>query len=137
MKAPGHITTAEEYLAWVPEPRRAALTALHELILKAAPSLTPAIVHGMIGYGPARDRTKNGGEGEWFTIGLANQKRNMSLYFCAVEDGVYLAEGAKERLGKVSVGKSCVRFTRLEHLDLAVVGELVKRAAALGPCRAG
>lgn len=134
MKAPGHITTPEAYLEWVPEPRRADLIALHGLIRRAAPSMRPAIVAGMIGYGPVHYRTGSGCEGEWFTVGLANQKQNMSLYFCAVDGDGYLAEKAKDRLGKVSVGKSCVRFKKLADLDLEVVEELVKRAEANGPC---
>jgi len=32
-------------------------------------------------------------------------------------------------LGKVSVGKSCIRFKRLEDLNLEVVAELVRTAA--------
>ena len=55
----------------------------------------------------------------------------MSLYICAAEDGGYLAEQNAERLGKVSVGKSCVRFTKLDNLDLDVAAELCRRAVKL------
>ncbi len=33
------------------------------------------------------------------------------------------------RLGKVSTGKSCIRFTKLENLNLEVAMELVRIAA--------
>lgn len=46
-------------------------------------------------------------------------------YICAVVDGEYLAESNADRLGRVSVGKSCVRFTRLDNVDLDVLRELV------------
>ena len=55
----------------------------------------------------------------------------MSLYICAADDDGYLAESNAERLGQVSVGKSCIRFTKLENLDLDVAGELCRRAAQL------
>jgi hypothetical protein len=55
----------------------------------------------------------------------------VSLYFCAADDEGYLAEANRERLGKVNVGKSCVRFKRLDDLDLDVVAELSRRAADL------
>ena len=40
-------------------------------------------------------------------------------------DGEYLAEANADRLGQVSVGKSCVRFTKLANVELEVVRELV------------
>jgi len=130
MKAPETIQTPEAYLAWVPEKRRAALTTVHELILRCAPKLEPVIAYGMLGYGLEPYQTKSGCSGEWPRVALANQKAHMSLYLCCGgENGGYLAEQAKDRLGKVSVGKSCIRFTKLEHLNLEVVEELLKQAA--------
>ncbi len=129
MKAPDTITTPEDYLAWVPEKRRPDLTTLHELIRREAPALEPCIVYGMIGYGMRPYETKSGCSGEWPLIALANQKAHMSLYLCCDGPDGYLAEKAADRLGKVSVGKSCVRFTRLENVNLEVVAELVREAA--------
>ena len=43
----------------------------------------------------------------------------------------YLAEQNADRLGKVKVGKSCIRFKRVEDIDLDVVAELSRRAADL------
>lgn len=130
MKAPESIKTPEAYLAWVPEKRRGAMNTLHELILRAAPTLKPEIAYGMIGYGVEPYETKSGCSGEWPRVALASQKAHMSLYLCCGgEDGSSLAEEAKDRLGKVSVGKSCIRFTKLENLNLEVVEDLLKQAA--------
>ncbi len=46
------------------------------------------------------------------------------------KDDSHLAEANADRLGKVSVGKSCIRVKRLEHLDLEVLAEVVAEAAA-------
>lgn len=58
-------------------------------------------------------------------VALANHKNYISLYICAVKDGKYVAETNKNRLGKVSVGRSCIRFKKLEDLNLDVVRELL------------
>lgn len=130
MKADPSITTPTAYLASLPADRKAALTTLHKAIRKAAPKLKPEICHGMLGYGVGPYRTKSGSSGEWFKVGLASQKNYISLYICACDkDDGYLAENNKDRLGKVSVGKSCIRFKKLEQLDLDVAMELVAKAA--------
>lgn len=130
MKASPRIKTPEQYLASLPEPRRTALTAIHKAILSAAPGLKPSIGSGMLGYGTYHHKYASGREGETAVIGLASQKNHISLYFgCATDDDGYLAEKNKDRLGNVSVGRSCVRFKKLEDLNLKVAMELVKEAA--------
>ena len=104
------------------------IEAVHQLVQEAAPHLTAAMWKNMIGYGTYHYRYASGREGDWFVIGLANQKRYVSLYLCAAVNGEYLAEANASRLGKVSVGKSCIRFTKLANLDLEVVRELVTTA---------
>ena len=66
----------------------------------------------------------------WPLIGLTAQKRHLSLYVCAVVDGKYLAESRADRLGKVSCGKSCIRFTSLDQVDVAELRALVRDAVA-------
>ena len=132
MKADPSIKTPKQYIAQVPAGRREAIQTLHEAIQKAAPKLKPCIVYGMLGYGPIRYKTKSGCEGDWAVVCLANQKQYMSLYLgCDGDD--YLAEANASRLGKVNCGKSCVRFKKLEDLNLKVAMELVKKSARNHP----
>jgi len=119
-------------LAALPDDRRPILQAVHDVIRTAAPTLHPAVWNTMIGYGSYHYRYASGREGDWFVVGLANQKRYVSLYLCATVDGGYLPEANAQRLGKVSVGKSCIRFRRLADLNLDVVAELVRKAADVG-----
>jgi Domain of unknown function (DU1801) len=121
-----------EYLAALPDGRRQAMTEVHGVIRRAAPQLECSMAGAMIGYGPFHYRYASGREGDTFIVSLANQKRHVSLYLCAEVDGEYLAEANADRLGHVSVGKSCIRFTKLENLDLDVTAELVRLAAASG-----
>jgi uncharacterized protein YdhG (YjbR/CyaY superfamily) len=66
----------------------------------------------------------------WPLIALAAQKRHLSLYVCAVVDGAYLAESRADRLGRVSCGKSCIRFTSLDRVDRDELTALLQDAVA-------
>lgn len=131
--------TREEYFAAADE-REPDLRQLDMLIQEAAPHLKPTFVKSdymtMLGYGMMPYQTKSMKEpGEWPLIALAAQKNHLSLYVCAVEkDGQYIAEKLQPRLGKVSCGKSCIRFKKVEDLNQETVrdmlAELDKRYAA-------
>jgi len=123
----------EDYIAALAEPRRTDVAALDALIREHAPGLEPVVAGKMLGYGPFHYRYASGREGDTTLLGLASQKRYISLYVLCANGGRYLAESYAERLPKASVGKSCVRFARLSDLDPAVLAELVTEAARLGP----
>lgn len=129
MKASPNVTTPEEYLASIPPERREIPRILHSAILDAAPGLVAGICYGMIGYGLHPYRTQSGCEGEWFKVGLANQKNYVSLYICECDGDEYLVEKHRNELGWVSTGKSCIRIKRLDDLNLEAAMNLVKRAA--------
>ena len=79
----------------------------------------------------AKDKPKSAKESTmWPLIALAPQKRHLSLYVCAVVDGGYIAEERAGRLGTVSCGKSCIRFTALDKVDAGELGALVRDAVA-------
>lgn len=133
MFKPTNAKTPAEYLAAIDEPRRSDVVALHDLIVKTVPQLKPFILVGMIGYGQYRYKSPSGREGDWSVLALASQKNYISLYVMCVEDGKYLAESYKEKLPKASIGKSCIRFKKLADVDLAVIKELLQKAAQIGP----
>jgi len=49
----------------------------------------------------------------------------VSLYGCAVVDGEYLAERRASELGTVSCGKSCIRFTKVDQLNLEAMKKIL------------
>lgn len=129
------VKTIDEYFAAAGE-REPAMRIVDEVVRKAAPNLEQVLFGGMsgkmIGYGmqPYRSKSMKKGEtAEWPLIALANQKNYISLYVMAVENGEYIAEKNAARLGEVSVGKSCIRFKKLEDLNLNVVAEIVGNIA--------
>jgi hypothetical protein len=85
----------------------------------------------IIGYGSYRYRNRSGAEVDWFIVGLALQKRHLSVYVSAAEDGTYLVKRYADRLGMVKVGSAYVTFTRLENVELPVLLEMVARARDL------
>jgi hypothetical protein len=122
-------TTPDEYIEALDEPRRSDVRRLHGLIRRTAPDLEPHIASGMLAYGTYHYRYASGREGDWFPIGLASQKRYISLYVNAAADGQYLAESYRDRLPKADIGRSCVRIRKLADVDLAALESLIKAGA--------
>jgi hypothetical protein len=113
--------------------REGELRRVDALVTAAAPGidrqLVPMGAVAMLGYGLMPYRPKSARATTMLPlISLAAQKRHLSLYVCAVVDGGYLAERRADRLGKVSCGKSCIRFTSLDRVDTDELAALVRDA---------
>ena len=65
-------------------------------------------------------------------IGVANNKRYISMYCCAADDNGSVAERYRDRLPKADIGKSCVRFKRLSDLDEDALKDLIRACADAG-----
>jgi hypothetical protein len=116
-------------------PREQELRRVDELVTEAAPGidrqLVPVGSAAMLGYGLMPYRPKSAKQTTmWPLIALAAQKRHLSLYVCAVVDGGYLPEQRADRLGRVSCGKSCIRFTAVDRVDAGELSALVRDAVA-------
>ena len=111
--------------------REQELRRVDEPVMAAAPGidrqLVPVGAGAMLGYGlmPYRPRSARTTTTVPL-IALAAQKRHV----CAVVDGGYLAERRADRLGTVSCGRSCIRFTSLDRVDTAELTALVRDAVA-------
>jgi Domain of unknown function (DU1801) len=116
--------------------READLRRVDALIMAAAPGIDRQLVGSMssrmLGYGLMPYRPRSAKEETTVPlISLAAQKRHLSLYVFAVVDGQYLAEARAEKLGKVSCGKSCIRFTTLDRVDVVELDRLVRDAVSV------
>ena len=118
----------KEYFDQLPNDRKEAMEFLDKFIKKVAPTLKPVFSYNMPGYGTFKYKNYKGEIIDWPTIGLASQKNYISVYVCAVESGEYIAEKHKSELGKVSVGKSCIRFKKIEDLDLKGLEKVIRLA---------
>ena len=115
--------------------REQELRRVDALVMEAAPGidrqLVPAGSGAMLGYGLMPYRPKSARQTTTVPlIALAAQKRHLSLYVCAVVDGGYVAETRADRLGKVSCGKSCIRFSSLDGVDTAELSALLRDSVA-------
>ena len=72
--------THDAYIAALDEPRRSDVRMLHELIRTTVPELRPTMEFGMLGYGRYHYRYATGREGDAAVVGLASNKRYISLY---------------------------------------------------------
>ena len=129
MFKPVKAKSVKEYFSMLPQERREPMDFLHKFIQKVTPSLTPRFAYNMPGYGSFKYKNYKKETIDWPIVALASQKNYISLYVCAVEDGEYIAEKYKNELGKVSVGKSCIRFKKLPDLNLKTLEKVLKLAA--------
>lgn len=129
MFKPTKASSVPTYLAQLPEERKELVLFVHEFIKKAVPKLKPHFAYNMLGYGSFPYLNHKKEKLEWPIIALANQKNYVSLYVCAIDHGEYIAEKHKKELGKVSVGKSCIRFKKLEDINLPVLKKVLQYAA--------
>ena len=127
----------DDIAAWfaAADDREPELRRVDELITAAAPDidrqLVPLGATAMLGYGLMPYRPRSAKVTTMVPlISLAPQKRHLSVYVSAVVDGAYLAESRADRLGKVSCGKSCIRFTSLDRVDTDELAALVRDAVA-------
>lgn len=124
-------TTVTQYLADLPADRRDALKAVRQTILAHLPAgYEEAMNWGMITYQVPLARYPDTYNGQPLAYaGLASQKNYMAVYLT----GIYADDAARGRFeaayratGKrYDVGKSCVRFRKLDDLPLALIGESI------------
>ncbi len=128
--------SAEEYLDALPQDRREALEEVREVILANLPAgYEEAMNWGMITYQvplATYPDTYNGKP--LMYAALASQKNYMAVYLTSV----YAMPGMLEQFQadyratgkKLDMGKSCVRFRRLDDLPLDVLASTIAAVEA-------
>jgi hypothetical protein len=132
-------TTVEQYLSGLPADRREAIEAVRKVVLANLDNdYEEGIQYGMIGYYVPHRVFPAGYHCDPRQplpfAALASQKNYMSLYLmCVYGDGplaVWFREAWAKAGKKLDMGKSCVRFKRVEDLPLDVIGEAIRRLPA-------
>lgn len=130
--------TVAEYLESLPEDRRAALTKVRAVIRKNLPKgFAEQIQYGMIGYVvphkayPAGYHV-NPKEPLPFAA-LGSQKNHMALYMMTAYGWPGMADWLKAEFAargkRLDMGKSCIRFKKLEDLPLDVIGQAFNKVS--------
>ena len=125
--------TIEEYINSLPEERKHTVTQLRTLILKHLPKgYEEGMLYGMICYYiPLADYPDTYNKQPLAYIALASQKHYLSLYVMGVygqPDAEAWLKGSFTKAGKkLDMGKSCIRFKKLDDLPLDVIAQIVSR----------
>lgn len=128
--------TVDQYLASLPADRRDALERIRAVFRKNVDKrLMEHMAYGMPGYSVPLEIYPPGYHCSPNTplpfAGFASQKNHMSLYlFCMYMDGDDMKEfqAAWKKAGKpLDMGKSCVRFKRIDDVPLDVLGKTIKK----------
>lgn len=124
-------TTVDEYLDELDADRRDAISIVREVVLENLPDgYEEMMLFGMITYAiPLSIFPDTYNKQPLMYAALASQKRHMALYLTNVYGDGSLEEWFRERYkatGKrLDMGKSCVRFRKLDDLPLDLVGETI------------
>lgn len=125
--------TVDDYLRELPEERREVISRVRELVIANLPEgYREQISFGMIGYGIPLERYPDTYNGQPLGyIAIAAQKNGYSLYL----NGAYMdpkltaeiRDGFASAGKKLDMGKSCIRFRRIDDLPLDVIARAVAR----------
>jgi hypothetical protein len=124
-------STVEGYLSELPEDRRAVVSAVREMVLQNLPDgYRESMNWGMISYEVPLEQYPDTYNGQPLGyVALAAQKSYFALYLMGVyqdsEQEAELRAGFQQAGKKLDMGKSCVRFRKLEDLPLDVVGRVI------------
>lgn len=76
----------------------------------------------IVGFGSYHYKYESGREADWFLVGFAPRKQDLTLYLMA---GFDRFPTLLKKLGKHKTGKSCLYIKRLADVDQSVLAELV------------
>ncbi|WP_405352044.1 DUF1801 domain-containing protein [Nonlabens sp. Asnod3-H03] len=128
-------TTPQEYIDQLPEDRKKPISDLRSVILKNMPAeLEEGMLYGMLGYYVPQSVYEPGYHvGKDYSplpfINVASQKNFIALYHSGIYAHQPLMEWFKEQYPKHSkykldMGKSCIRFKKVNDIPLELIAEL-------------
>jgi uncharacterized protein YdhG (YjbR/CyaY superfamily) len=124
-------TTIDQYLSNLPDDRRVQIETVRQIILENLPDGYEEVMNwGMITYQVPLDVYPDTYNSKpLMYAALASQKNHMAVYLSTIyssEAKQKKFEAAYRATGKrYDVGKSCVRFRKLEYLPLPLIGEMI------------
>ena len=125
--------TVAEYVSELPDDRRETFKAVRRVVLEHLPDgFVETMEFGSPSYVVPLERYPDTYNGRPLPLAsLASQKRHLALYLMGVYGDEGTATWFRERWAetgkRLDMGKSCVRFRRLDHLPLDLVGEAIGR----------
>lgn len=132
-------TTPEQYLSELPEDRKEAMLKLRNAIKENLPQgFEEVISYGMLGYVVPHSIYPSGYHCDPKLplpfINLASQKNFIALYHMGIYanknlESWFVSEYPKHVKTKLDMGKSCIRFKKMDDIPFDFIGELVAKVS--------
>jgi hypothetical protein len=130
-------TNPAEYLETLPEERKAAMTKLRKVILENLPEgFTEEMASGMLNFSVPHLLYPNGyhcnPKQPLPFLAIASQKNFVAIYHMGMYSSPELLEWftteyPKHVKTKLDMGKSCVRFKKMDQIPYELIGELASK----------
>lgn len=130
-------TSVEDYISQIPEERQEVFTKLFDTITENLPKgFQTGISYGMVGWGvpletyPAGYHCTPGSPLPFMS--LASQKNFIALYHMGMYAKPelldwFVEEFPKHSKRKLDMGKSCIRFKKMDEIPFELIAELSKK----------
>ena len=132
-------TTPEQYLSELPEDRKEAMLKLRNAIKENLPQgFEEVISYGMLGYVVPHSIYPSGYHCNPKLplpfINLASQKNFIALYHMGIYanknlESWFFSEYPKHVKTKLDMGKSCIRFKKMDDIPFDFIGELAAKVS--------
>ena len=129
--------TVDEILTNLPSDRVEPFNKLHDVIIKNLPKgFEAAISYGGLGYVVPHTLYPAGYHCKPIEplpfAGIASQKNSINFYHMGIYSDPkllnwFVSEYPKHSKQKLDMGKSCVRFKKLDEIPYTLIGELMKK----------
>ncbi len=129
--------TPEQYIEQLPENRKQAMTKLKQIILDNIPKgFEEVMIYGMIGYVVPHTIYPDGYHCDTKLplpfINIASQKNFIALYHMGIYADPTLKEWFEKEYPKhcktkLDMGKSCIRFKKVDQIPYDLIKELVQK----------
>ncbi len=129
--------TPDQYLEELPEDRKIAISNLRKVILENLPEgFQETMGYGMIGYVVPHSLYPNGYHCTPNLplpfLSIASQKNFIAVYHMLVYSDPninqwFVNEFPKYSKAKLDMGKSCIRFKKLDQIPFDLIGELASK----------
>ena len=132
-------TTPEQYLSELPEDRKEAMLKLRNAIKENLPQgFEEVLSYGMLGYVVPHSIYPSGYHCNPKLplpfINLASQKNFIALYHMGIYanknlESWFVSEYPKHVKTKLDMGKSCIRFKKMDDIPFDFIGELAAKVS--------
>lgn len=134
---PYKASSPEDYIAQLPIERQAAVSKLRKIILQNLPNgFEEQMTYGMLGYVVPHSIYPSGYHCDPKMplpfMNLASQKHYIAVYHMGIYSKKELLDWFKEEYSKtvrtkLDMGKSCLRFKKMDTIPYGLIGELCQK----------